>query len=169
MKKHPIGVCTALGVSITLIIGACTISQKHGPGVYIHNAYIEIYPGTQISSGDQKALNAILKHFDKSLYKIKTYEHGQLVKTQGRLDDVYIDPVLVADVIKASQQGIPNFAEQIGNPNRTHGMAPSTGHAAKMPTPLPPEESERLVRLVTPVLLKYSNDQTASAMKTGGR
>lgn len=162
MKKHPVRVCAVLGVSIMLIVAACTITQKHGPGVYIHETFIEIYPGTNISSDDQKALNAILKHFDKSLYKIKTYEQGKLVKTQGALEDVYIDPVLVAEVIKASQQGIPNLADQIG-------MAPSTGHAAKLATPPSVETSKRLVRLVAPILLKYSHDQTANVARSGGQ
>jgi hypothetical protein len=83
VKKHPVPTYVVLGVIIALIVVACAITQKHGPGVSIHETFVEIYPGTKISSADQKALDAVLKQFSKSLYKIRTYDRGKLVKTQG--------------------------------------------------------------------------------------
>jgi hypothetical protein len=168
LKKHPLSVCLALGVSIALIVVACTITQKHGPGVYIYETYVEIYPGTKISSDDQKALNAVLKHFDKSLYKIKTYDRGKLVKTQGSLTDLEIDQILLIEAKKASLKGVSGLTDQIGNPNRV-AHAPGVGH--RPPSPLEKEnrDSKRLVRLVTPILLKYSHDQMANVVRSAGR
>lgn len=158
MKTHPILVCLVLGVIIALGIVACTITQKHGPGVYIHETYIEIYPGTKISSADQKALDAVLKNFNKSLYKIRAYDHGRLVKTQGSLEDVRIDQTLVADAVKASKKGYSYLVDQIGFPNRTHAAPWVRG--SPPPTPGPSEkvyrDSEQLIRRVTPILQKYS-------------
>jgi hypothetical protein len=170
MKTHPILVCLVLGVIIALGIVACTITQKHGPGVYIHETYIEIYPGTKISSDDQKALNAVLKHFDKSLYKIKTYDRGKLVKTQGGLEDALIDQKLVAEVIKASQQGISGLADQLGSVTYTSkNPVPVPSAAAPPPPSKGLRNSERLVNAVRPILQKYSNDQVANVVKSGGR
>ena len=64
VKTHPILKYVALGVSIALVVVACTITQKHAPGVSIHETFVEIYPGTKISSDDQKALDAVLKNFN---------------------------------------------------------------------------------------------------------
>src|SRR5215469_13700218 len=113
MKKHPIGVCVVFGVIIALGIVACTIAEKHGPGVYIHETYVEIYPGTKISSHDQRALDAVLKQFNKSFYKIRTYDRGKLVKTQGSLEDARVDQTLFADATKAPKQGFSHSTLQI--------------------------------------------------------
>jgi hypothetical protein len=171
MKKRPIWVFSVLGVIITLGIFACTITPKHGPGLYFHETYIEIYPGTKISAEDQKALNAVLKHFDKSLYKIKTYDGGKLVKTQGRLEDALIDQKLVAEVIKASQQGISGLADQLGSVTYTskNPVGPVPSAAAPPPPTKGLRDSERLVNAVRPILQKYSNNQVANVVKSGSR
>lgn len=181
MKKHSIGVCAVVGVIVTLAIVACTITQKHGPGVYIHETYVEIYPGTKISSHDQKALDAVLKKFSKSFYQMRAYDRGKLVKTRGSLADARIDQTLVADAIKASQKGVSDFTLQlgigIGNPNFPALLI----HPMWTPpsTPIPSQAgqssgneyqvSKRLVSLVTPILQKYSYDQGANVVKSGGR
>jgi len=164
---RPVSVCLAVGVSVTLIVVACTITPTHAPGVSIQETFIEIYPGTKISSEDQKALDAVLKKFDKSLYKIRTYDRGKLVKTQGSLTDLEIDQTLLAEVTKASLKGVSNLADQIGNPMRVAYAPAGVGHVGT-PPPLSQgnQGSKRLVRLVTPILAKY---QIANVVKTGGR
>jgi hypothetical protein len=166
MKKHPIWVCVVLGLSIALGIVACTITQKHGPGVCIHETSVQIYPGTKISSADQKALDAVLKEFKKSLYKIRTYDRGKLVKTQGSLEDARIDQTLVADAINASQKGVSVSTLQIGNPYQLNIGKTILISAAfrKQQSPTPAQVSDRtelqlskrLVSRVTPILQKYS-------------
>jgi hypothetical protein len=45
VKKHPVPTYVVLGVIIALVVVACAITQKHGPGVSIHETFVEIYPG----------------------------------------------------------------------------------------------------------------------------
>ena len=136
-----------LGVSIALVVVACTITQKHAPGVSIHETFVEIYPGTKISGDDQKALNAVLKHFDKSLYKIKTYDSGKLVKTRGGLADARIDQKLFAEISKASQNGFSDITIQI------LGALTSP---SKNPLPPPPPPSTKEFLEIKQILQKYS-------------
>lgn len=152
VKKHPVSTYVVLGVIIALIVVACAITQKHGPGVSIHETFVEIYPGTQISSADQKALDAVLKQFSKSLYKIRTYDRGKLVKTQGSLEDALIDQTLVADANIASQKGVSVSTLRIGRfaQWREQSPTPLSGSATEL------EISKRLVSRVTPILQKYS-------------
>jgi hypothetical protein len=169
MKVHPVSVCLALAAIIALIVGACTITRKHAPGVSIHKTSVEVYPGTKISADDQKALDAVLKNFNKSLYKIGTYDRGRLVKTQGSLADVRINQTLLAEISTASEEGVSYFASQFGDYNYDD-VAHAYVHPQQVPTPfpsgwtkLPPppttelRNSERLVSRVAPILQKYSH------------
>ena len=154
MKKHRVPTYVVLGLIIALIVVACAITQKHGPGVAIHEAFVEIYPGTKISSADQKALDAVLKQFSKSLYKIRTYDRGKLVKTQGSLEETQIDQKLVADAISASQNGVSVSTLQICRFAQWKMQSPMYPIKPGSPTEL--EVSKRLVSRVTPILQKYS-------------
>jgi hypothetical protein len=156
VKKHPVPTYVVLGVIIALIVGACAITQKHGPGVSIHETFVEIYPGTKISSADQKALDAVLKQFSKSLYKIRTYDGGKLVKTQGSLEEARIDQTLVADAINASQKGVSVSTLQVCAQWKQQG--PPFSPISGSPTEI--EVSKRLVSRVTPILQKYSQQPT---------
>ena len=177
MKKHHIWVYAALGVSIALIVVACTITPKYGPDVSIHETFIEIYPGTKISSADEKALDAVLKKFNKSLYQIRTYDQGRLVKTRGSLADARIPHALVAEVNRAAQKGVSDSALKIGlgegwltytkkNPSP---VAPPTFAVHPAPSPKELEDSERLVSRVRPILQKYSYDQVGNVVNSGNR
>jgi hypothetical protein len=167
MKTHPVSVCLVLAVSIALIVVACTIAQKHGPGVSIHETSVQIYPGTKISSDDQKALDAVLKNFNKSFYKIRTYDHGKLVKTQGSLEDAFIPQTLVVEISKASQKDISDRCAALVYTSRP--ASPPPGPAWVQPSPNELRVSKRLVSRVTPILQKYSYGQVANVVKTGGR
>jgi len=167
VKRHRVPTYVVLGVIIALIVVACAITQKHGPGVSIHETFVEIYPGTKISSADQKALDAVLENFNKSMYKIKRYDGGKLVKTRGSLEDARIDQTLVADAINASQKGVSDWTLQLGNPYQPKIGEPNRTHAyvwpmRQSPSPSTPSSAEalrvskRLVSRVTPILQKYS-------------
>ncbi len=83
-----------------LALGACATLELQKAGVSLHQAYIEIHPGTNISKDDEKQLNRILRKYKASFYKIKKIENGQ-VKTQGRLKDIFIEQKLLTEVKKA--------------------------------------------------------------------
>lgn len=158
MKKHPFSACVVLAVSIALVVVASTMAQKRVAGVSIHKTFVEIHPGTKISSDDQKSLDAVLEKFNKSLYKIRTYDHGKLVKTQGSLEDVRIPQKLVAEVTKASQEGFSDSTLVLGDPIALNW---TSGTKGPTPTPSPQStsvqiEAKRLVKAVTPIVGKYS-------------
>jgi len=152
VKKHAVPTYVMLGVIIALIVVGCAITPLLGPGVSIHEPFVEIYPGTNISSADQKALDAVLKQFSTSLYKIRTYDRGKLVKTQGSLEDARIDETLVAAAIIASQKGVSVSTLRIGRfaQWREQSPTPLSGSATEL------EISKRLVSRVTPILQKHS-------------
>ena len=154
VKRHRVPTYVVLGVIIALIVVACAITQQHGPGVSIHETFVEIYPGTNISSADQKALDAVLENFNKSMYKIKTYDRGKLVKTRGSLEDARIDQTLVAEASIASQKGVSVSTLQICRFAQWKQQVRTPPPVPGSPTEL--EVSKRLVSRVTPILQKYS-------------
>ena len=75
-----------------------------------------LIPGTNISESDQRAMNAILAQYDKSLYKLKGYVNGKAGKQQGTLNDAAIDKATAARAAKHAKD--PHFSGstlQIGN------------------------------------------------------
>jgi len=154
VKKHAVPTYVMLGVIIALIVVGCAITPLLGPGVSINEPFVDIYPGTNISSADQKALDAVLKQFSTSLYKIRTYDRGKLVKTQGSLEDARIDETLVAAAIIASQKGVSVSTLQICRYAQWKQQSPMSPIVSGSLTEL--EATQRLVSRVTPILQKYS-------------
>jgi hypothetical protein len=135
----------ALGAGI--VVFSCA-DKIHSTGaaskVTIQQSGILIRPGTQLSEGDQTAMNEILKSYDKSLYKIQTYENGQLKKTQGKLSNMYIDKATASEAAKAmTEKGSSQYVIQIGFIDKTHqSPTPPTTYALTDKThqsPTPPQ------------------------------
>ncbi len=89
-----------LAGAAVLALGACATVELAKGKVSLHEAYIDIHPGTNISIDDEKQLDRILRKYKASFYKIKKIENGQ-VKTQGRLKDIFIEQKLLTEVKKA--------------------------------------------------------------------
>lgn len=180
MKNLPRTIGYILPV-IALVAGIIVFScadNIHSTGarskVTIQESGILIRPGTQLSEGDQKAMNDILKNYDKSLYKIQTYENGQLKRTQGKLSNMYIDKATASEAAKAmTEKGSSQYVIQIGFLDKTHQsptppqMNALTDKTHQSPTPPAPspsdkthqthgKEAEDLVKRLTPILEKYS-------------
>jgi hypothetical protein len=103
------------GLVYTWIMFSCTqppqaVSKNK---VTIEDDRILIHPGVAISDADRTAMNAILKHYSKSLYKISTYQKGKVVSTEGRLSDMHIDKALASEVALAADQGFSDSVIQI--------------------------------------------------------
>jgi len=138
MKIHPSTIKVAFAVAIGLISGVSASAQDKAR---IEKSGI-ILPGTEISREDQKAMNKILKEYDKSLYRINTYEKGQLKRIQGTLSDVIIGKKLVSEIAtKARKKGFTQYAIRIGvpegvghHPSPTPGATTGVGHG---PSPTP--------------------------------
>jgi hypothetical protein len=183
MKTHAFFLRFTLAVGIALIALVCVIAQTHKPGVLIHETSIKIHPGTRISGDDQKALDDVLTHYNKSLYKIWTYDRGKVVKKQGSLKGARIDKRLVAEANEAALKGVSYLALQIGSegpppppssttptpePTRPVDVNPVVQHLPVRipppikgkPTPTPgstvePMEVGEMIHRVTPILQKY--------------
>lgn len=97
-----------LAGSTALVLAVPAFAEEKGGKVTIEEKGIILHPGTKISPTDAKALNDVLKKYDKSLYRIDTYRNGQKKKSQGQLSEVCLDRTVVAEV-----------AEATGNSNRT--------------------------------------------------
>jgi hypothetical protein len=98
-----------------------------------------IIPGTALSKDDEKAMNKILKQYDKSLYRIDVYEKGERKKTLGTLSEVVIGRKLMSQVAEnARKTGFTHYAirigatEGVGHNTPTPGVTEGTGHN---PTP----------------------------------
>lgn len=185
MKTRPQLFLLAGGMALAL--GACATDWwGHRTGVTIHDAYIEIHPGTNISAADQRALERVLRKYDSSLYKIKKTTDGK-VSMRGRLEDVLINDRLLAQATSAA--GLSNSTLQIGteaHPDHTiqpnHNNHPEQNdHPQQNSHPQQNNRPQRdnhpqqtvhqdhpqqigyavcseLVQRVTPILRKYSHD-----------
>jgi len=132
MKTHQkiIG-CIVFAVAVGLI--ARWIASAQEKPRFQKNSII--LPGTALSQEDEKAMNRILKHYDKSLYRIDVYEKGERKKTRGTLSEVVIGKKLVSQIAeKARKTGFTHYAIRIGTTEGTGhhtptpGVAEGTGH-----------------------------------------
>ncbi|PYX28292.1 MAG: hypothetical protein DMG80_16740 [Acidobacteria bacterium] len=81
----------ALAAIVLTFLGPIpAFAEDTGDPVTIEKDRILI-PGTKISEKDQRELNAILAHYDKSLYKVKGYDKGKATQSNGALKDSLID------------------------------------------------------------------------------
>lgn len=140
-----------LGIGTALILAIPAVAQQKGGQVKITDTRIEIRPGTKISESDQKALDEVLKKYDKSLYKIEALKDGKVTgQAQGKLEDKHIDVTLAAEVKQAKAAGASVQMEQV--------VDHPTG--AQMPTPgkiaIQEAKSKELIQALKPILEKYS-------------
>jgi hypothetical protein len=101
-------------------ITACATTSKNS-GDTTHNVYVDkggiVLPGTEVSKEDQAALSRILDRYDKSLYRISTYENGKLTKTQGTMSDVITDKKLASQMAaNIKKPGFSSLAGTVHNP-----------------------------------------------------
>lgn len=107
-------------------ISACASTSKNS-GDTTHNVYFDkcgiVIPGTEVSKEDQAALSRILSHYDKSLYRISSYQNGKLTKTQGTMSDVITDKKLASQMAaNIKKPGFTSLAGLITNPLTAHNI-----------------------------------------------
>ena len=103
-------------------------------------------------------MNAVLKKYDKEIYKLTTYENAHLTKTKGSLQDLVLDQELLsamaANVTKpgfthyAVQLGVCNYAQHPSGPSATP-VGSGVGRAQHI------RASQELVSELKPILDKY--------------
>jgi hypothetical protein len=140
-----------LGVGSALILAVPAFAQQKGEQVTITESRVEIRPGTKISESDQKALNEVLKKYDKSLYKIETLKDGKVTgQAQGKLEDKHIDVTLAAEVKQAKAAGASVQMEQVVD----HPTSQPTVKTVKIA--VEETKSKELIQALKPILEKYS-------------
>src|SRR5262249_27323028 len=122
--------------------------------VTIENDRVLIHPGATISDADRDAMNAILKHYTKSLYKIRTYQNGKIVSTKGKLADLQIDKALASEVALAADRGFSDSVMQISCKDRQEKPPPPPASSDRHipPEPLPTAPPNVTDHHVTPPL-----------------
>lgn len=88
MKVSAAGVLLAgCGVCILVILG-CAKDKNAGVNraVSLEKERI-VFGGVKISAAGQQTMNAILRKYDKTLYKIQTYKEGKLTATTSTMSD----------------------------------------------------------------------------------
>jgi hypothetical protein len=147
--RKPVSV-VLLGVGTALIFAVPAFAQQKDAQVTITDTRIEIHPGTKISESDQKALNEVLKKYDKLLYKIETLKDGKVTgQVQGKLEDKYIDATLAAEVKQAKAAGSSDTTEQTAD--HKNATFPVTAAAVQNES-----QVKELIQALKPILEKYS-------------
>lgn len=130
------------GVSI---LTTSSLAQEKGGKVTFEKKGIVLHAGAKLSKSDEKALNDVLKSYDKSLYRIETYKKGKLVNRKGELKDVDVDKKTASEVTNAKAAGVTFdtvvFVE-----------GPNTQMLAMREKP----RSKELIEQLKPILEKYT-------------
>lgn len=166
MKNKLLRIALAAGgTAFCVIIISCVC---HGPGSGDKNKIIfeedRIFiPGNNISPEDQAAMNKILQEFDKSLYRIQTYEGGKNVKTLGALRSKFLPFVVVQKVIEnAKMHSLTGSAIQAG---RGKG-----GSQFRSPSPHPESEpigtKAQLALRITGQKFRYNDKELVRRLRT---
>jgi hypothetical protein len=150
-------------------------AQDTGDPVTIEKDRILI-SGTNISETDQRALNAILAQYDKSIYKLKGCVNGKAGMQQGTLSDKAIDKATAARAkMHAKDPHFSGWTLQIGNTSnqdiagrtsnqdiagRTANQESTTKTAnTTNQEKVSGSKNRELVKRLTPILRKYSKIQ----------
>jgi hypothetical protein len=169
----------ALGLFAAAILSCEAIRrQSAASGHNVKNDKQSILiPGTVISQEDRDAVTKIFKKYDSSLYRIAVYENGKLKRHIGKMSEIQVGAVAAEYTNNATTSGLTNWTMQIGltthvtttgspthvttagSPthittagNPTHVTTSGRGtHVTKIQ-----QESDALVKEVTPILEKYS-------------
>jgi hypothetical protein len=180
MKTNAVVLIVSASVGAALVgMGACSSMMGNKPKkVVIEDERIFI-PGTLVTTEDQNAVLAILRHYKKSLYKIQAYKDGNPSgKPHGALSDEIIGAATVAQVARdAKQNALSGWGIQIGSPQHPSVQPTPTpqpsgspshpsavpgaipGGSPSHPSTVPPADeaaTRELVSKVTPILRKYS-------------
>jgi hypothetical protein len=121
-------------------LSACAATDEKTPSAPGNNVVIEadaiVLAGTQLSKADHEAMNQILNKYDKSLYRIDTYENGKRTKTQGKLTDMVTDRKLASQIAaNVKRAGFTQYTLQIRSAPTNVQSPGFTTNVQTSPTP----------------------------------
>jgi hypothetical protein len=147
MKKLLL-ISTVLG-GVILIIASCAIGPNSASGVSITKEYAWV-GGVMALQNDRDKLEDILKHADKSLFRVAFYKNGKR-EHMGTLGCLMHE--ITKDTDKdAKNRGLSDFAFQISAPRDAMSFL---AVACRNPT-LNHDQAEALLRKVAPILEKHT-------------
>ena len=132
-NRAEIGVVLVLLASLTCFVA--TGFGQSAAKVEIKDDYIVVHPGAGISKPDAKALDDVLKQYDKSLYKVDIYKNGQTTSALGNLRDMCVDQRAVAELMQAKAQGQSDRAIQLIAPGSAVNPTTSIRSIQGSPSP----------------------------------
>jgi hypothetical protein len=119
-------------------------------------------------------MNRILNKYDKSLYRLDTYENGKRTRTQGKLTDVVTDKKLASEIAANTQktgfaqQAVqiiragstasttnPNTATNNANPKPGVVVGTSSPNTAIISSSAAEAKSAQMLERLKPILKKY--------------
>jgi hypothetical protein len=140
-------ILVGLAIAGSAIIFSCANpSQTVGSSrkVEINENGIVIHPAVKLSPADEQALNNVLQHHSKALYKIQAVDNGQVTQVKGKLRDTAITSVVKSEMASGGK-GKSHWTHQV--------MCPSCDEWK--PTDLTASETKQLVAQLKPILEKY--------------
>jgi hypothetical protein len=96
-----------------------------------------VLPGTTMSTADAEAMNKILNQYNKTLFRIDSYEKGKRKKTWGTLTDVITDKRLASELTAGVTEGFSQYAIRIRTVATDPTMSPTPKNAKMGPVPGP--------------------------------
>jgi hypothetical protein len=140
-------------VKIFLLISTISLSHaslgfaedKTTGGVTIKKEAITVHAGTKLSKDDEKALNDVLKKYDKKLYLVQEFQKGRLTKSMGELK---VNDKLESELAKAKMVGSTD-STVVFSPSGCRVVPESRTFTQK-------EDAKKLVQELKPILAKYS-------------
>ncbi|MBA3652124.1 MAG: hypothetical protein H0W66_11765 [Chthoniobacterales bacterium] len=175
------------------VVGSCVCGfpGPWGENTIIFEKYRIRIPGNKITAEDQRAMNKILHKYDKSLYRIQTFENGKRGESIGALSSVLLPLAVVRKVFDNAQtHSLTGVAIQAGRGwggNAFHHQSPEAqpdeagirpgGNRFLNSTPPHNKETEAAVRRIgnkfrfndaalvselRPILEKYNKEQRSA-------
>lgn len=168
MKRRALLCVVSVAVVIVVSwLGACAGTKTYDASDTKHNVVIRksmiLIPGTEISKADHAEMNKILNKYDKALYRVATYENGQLKTTKGKLSDLLMDRSLASQIARnVKKTGFSMDAMQIGvpllKPDSLSSAFQNVSTASEAtPTPTPVSDREPEAEGTAPTPLKSQN------------
>ena len=127
-------------IVVMWIVVACRTTQNYN----VKKAVIEndaiVLNAVTLSQSDEAAMNQILKQYDKSLYRVETYDKAHRTMTRGSLDKMWIENEVASKAVeRAKQEGFSQYAVQITgvghHPTPAPGAMSGVGHGPPSPSP----------------------------------
>jgi hypothetical protein len=156
-----------LGVVCSLVVFSCAQNPHNQTSSdrVAFDKYGVFVPGTPISESDERALNAILQHHNKALYRIDVYKGGKLEKTLGGMSVGIIGKAEVSEIAEnAKLHALSGWTIQLGYPGfnaggRTTKQPNSPIPRTVKPSPPPSQRAEvrELIQQVKTIVVKYGD------------